>query len=99
MSLITSPQTNRNLLVAKLPAFLRLLLNSCPRRPKRGIHPWLYRVSRQLHWHFSEREIFELLRDRTQNVGRVVTDREIITQIRSARLTAWPPRSGGKANQ
>jgi hypothetical protein len=75
---------NHTIDLSRLPKFLRRRLNSCPVRPKRGVHPWLYHVARHLYWHFSEEQIFRLLRDRTQNCGRVVSDNEITGQIRAA---------------
>ena len=77
----------------KLPGWLQAEINSCPRRPRKGVYPWLYRVSRQLHAHLSPEEIFRLLWSKTRNVGRRVGDKEIRAQIESAARTAWqPPR-------
>jgi hypothetical protein len=75
----------------KLPSWLQAEINSCPRRPHKGVHPRLYRVSRQLHAHMGREEIFQLLWSKTRNVGRRVSDKEIRTQIESAARTAWHP--------
>ena len=75
----------------RLPGWLLIRLNNPPRRPRRGIHFWLYQVARHLHWHFSEEQIFVLLWARTRQVGRVVTEKEIRNQIANARETAWRP--------
>jgi len=76
-------------LVEALPGWLQAEINSCPRRPRKGVYPWLYRVSRQLHAHLSPEEIFRLLWSKTRNVGRRVGDKEIRAQIASAAHTAW----------
>jgi hypothetical protein len=75
----------------RLPQWLLIRLRSCPRRPRKGVHPWMYSVSRALHAYLDEEEIFALLWARTRNVGRVVGEREITAQIVSAKATAWRP--------
>jgi hypothetical protein len=74
-----------------LPRWLVIRLNSCPRRPRKGVHPWLYRTARGLHAYLSEEAIFALLWARTRQVGRVVGAKEIRNQIASAKATAWRP--------
>jgi hypothetical protein len=76
--------------VTELPAFLLEKLDSCPTAGS-GVNRWLFTVSRQLHAHFSEQTIFELLRDKTHHCGRSVKDSEIIRQIKCSRAAAWAP--------
>jgi hypothetical protein len=77
--------------LSHLPRWLQAALNSCPRRPRKGIHPWLYRISRQLHYRMNPEEVFRLLWLKTRNVGRNVSGKEIAAQIESAAHTAWKP--------
>ena len=74
----------------KLPSWLRRRLASCPRSP-RGVHQWMFGTSRRLLAYIDEGLTFELLRERTRDIGRVVHDKEIRNQIASARKTAWRP--------
>jgi hypothetical protein len=74
-----------------LPGWLVIRLNNPLRRPRRGIHFWLYHVARHLPWHFGEEQIFTLLWARTRQLGRVVTEKEIRNEIASAKATAWRP--------
>jgi len=78
-----------------LPRWLLIRLNSCPRRPRKGVHYWIYSTSRRLWAFLDETEIFQLLWARTRHVGRVVGEKEIRNQIASAKATAWRPQSGG----
>jgi hypothetical protein len=80
---------------AELPQFLRDMLASVPRHGE-GVHPWLFKVSRQLHHHRSEDDIFSLLRASVDGCGRHVPDSEITAAIASARACAWTP-SGNPA--
>jgi hypothetical protein len=74
----------------KWPSFLVELVNSCPPAGD-GVNPWMFRAGRHLHAHLDEKSIFNLLKAKTRNCGRVVTDREILRQIRVSRQKAWRP--------
>ncbi len=76
--------------MSQLPPFLVELVNSCPPAGD-GVNHWMFQTGRQLHAHLDERGIFNLLRVKTRNCGRLVTDREILRQIRMSRQTAWRP--------
>src|SRR5260221_4690982 len=78
----------------RLPGWLLIRLNSCPRRPRKGIHPWLYFTARRLHAYLGEEEIFAVLWARTRQVGRVVGEKEIRNQIAGA--SDWRPPEGGQ---
>jgi len=80
----------------RLPGWLLIRLNSCPRRPRKGVHPWLYFTARGLHAYLSEEEIFAVLWARTRQVGRVVGEKEITNQIAGARASARRPPEGGQ---
>jgi hypothetical protein len=71
--------------------WLLIRLASCPRRPRKGVHPWLFFTARRLHGYLGEEEIFDLLWARTRQVGRVVGAKEIRNQITSAKQSAWRP--------
>jgi hypothetical protein len=75
---------------AKLPKWLKTALNSCPRAGE-GVHFWIFRIARNLIVHMNEAEIFTLLKNKVANCGRPVSDREVLSQIRSARIYAWRP--------
>ena len=53
-----------------LPPFLRDLIASPPRAGE-GVHPWLFRVARQLHAHLPAVEIVALLETRVASCGRL----------------------------
>jgi len=74
----------------QLPDWLQELLASCPHTGE-GVHPWLFRVTRQLHWHMGIEEMADLLESATANCGRVVTRREIMDAIRNSIASAWTP--------
>lgn len=76
-----------------LPQFLLDLLAAVPKHGD-GVHSWLYRVSRQLHVHRSEEDMFALLKASVDGCGRVVPDNEIWDAIRNSQSTAWKPRDG-----
>ena len=77
-----------------LPSFLTELL-AAPPRAGEGVHPWLYRVARQLHAHFRPQEVFSLLKERVQNCGRHVSDSEIWDSVKNSLPCAWQPRFTG----
>lgn len=70
---------------------LQIRLASCPRRPRKGIHPWLFFTARRLLTHLDERAIFELLWTKTRDRGRFVTAEEIKAQIGNARRSLEQP--------
>lgn len=78
------------------------LLNNPPRSGE-GLHRWLFRTARHLHGHFSEAEICNLLRAKTANCGRRVSDDEIRQAVENSRQCAsfrraasphWKPGAG-----
>src|SRR5260221_1504429 len=78
----------------RLPNWLLIRLGSCPRRPHKGIHQWLYFTARRLHAYLGEEEIFAVLWAGTRQVGRLVTEKEIRNQIAGARPSDWRPDGG-----
>jgi hypothetical protein len=74
----------------QLPDWLQVLLASCPHTGE-GVHHWLFRVTRQLHWHMGIEEMANLLESATVNCGRVVTRREILDAIQNSSSCAWTP--------
>src|SRR5437667_5757544 len=52
------------------PWFLRELLDSCPKRPEKGVHPWLFKTARYLHRYHSPEQICEILKARVAACGR-----------------------------
>jgi hypothetical protein len=77
----------------ELPQFLRDMI-ACPPvhgGPDGGIHGWLFRVSRQLHAHRSEEDIFLLLEASLVDCGRLVPPKEIADAITHSAACAWRP--------
>jgi hypothetical protein len=70
--------------------WLETAINSCPSAGN-GVHFWIFRVARQLHAHLSEEQICALLKTKVAGCGRPVPERELLSQIRSARSFAWRP--------
>src|SRR5258708_4290878 len=54
-----------------IPGWLQQKLDSAPKTGD-GVHPWLYNMAANLHWHLGPEEIFELLRSKTKRCGRAV---------------------------
>ena len=77
-----------------LPDWLRDMLTSPPRAGE-GVHPWLFRVARQLHAHLPAGEIVRLLEIQTAQCGRNVPRSEIVAAVQNALACAWHPT--GKA--
>jgi len=73
-----------------LPRFVEEML-AAPPRAGEGVHPWLYRVARQLHAHLPAVEIIALLESRVKDCGRHVSRKEITDAVQAAMLTAWQP--------
>jgi hypothetical protein len=67
----TSPKPN-------LPADVIAFLATCPKRPKAGIHTWLYSAARRLHLaQVDKKEMARLLEAATADCGRVIRAQEI----------------------
>ena len=66
------------------PLFLQRLLDSCPARPDRGVHLWLFRVARYLHRYHSPAEIQKILEDKSSGCGRYLEPHEIPDAIRNS---------------
>jgi hypothetical protein len=77
-----------------LPQFLCDLIASPPRAGE-GVHAWIFRVSRQLHAHRNEEDIFRLLKASLEGCGRRVPDRELVDAIRNSKPVAWQPHGNG----
>ena len=71
-----------------LPPFIRDQLASPPKRGE-GLHNWIFRIARQLHWHRSEDEIVRLLADVLQ--ASAVQHGEIESAVRNSKASAWKP--------
>ena len=74
----------------KLPAFLIDLL-AAPPPAGQGVHPWLFKVARQLHGHLPAVKIAALLEERVSRCGRPVGRREIEEAVRDSMTCAWRP--------
>ena len=74
----------------ELPPFLQDLL-AAPPRAGEGVHPWLFRVARQLHAHLPAGEIVGLLETRIANCGRHVPRNEIVVAVQNSIGCAWQP--------
>jgi len=75
---------------ATLPPFLQDVIARPPRAGE-GVHPWLFRVSRQLHAHLPAGEIVRLLENRVANCGRHVPRNEIVQAVQNSLPCAWQP--------
>jgi hypothetical protein len=80
----------------ELPAFLRDLL-SAPPKSGDGMHPWLFKVARQLHAHRDFETIVSLLAVAAEGCGRNVPEREIRDAVVSAEECAWKPSGASRA--
>ena len=74
----------------EFPPFLHDLLASPPRAGE-GVHPWLFRVARQLHAHLPAGEIVRLLETQVASCGRNVPRSEIVAAVQNALACAWQP--------
>lgn len=83
-----------SVIASDLPQFLLDLIASAPHAGD-GVHGWIYKVSRQLHAHRGEEDIFYLLKSALVDCGRTVPDKEIWDAVRNAKATAWKPRGAG----
>ena len=55
--------------MSKLPLFLEDMLNNPPQAGN-GLHGWFFSAAKQLHHHYDQPTIVELLKERTQDCGR-----------------------------
>jgi hypothetical protein len=67
-------------------------LLAAPPRAREGVHPWLFRVARQLHIHLPAGEIVNLLAERVQGCGRRVSRKEIENAVKNSIPCAWQPK-------
>ncbi len=74
----------------EFPPFLHDLIASPPRAGE-GVHPWLFRVARQLHAHLPAGEIVRLLETQVASCGRNVPRSEIVAAVQNALACAWQP--------
>jgi hypothetical protein len=79
--------------VNKIPPWLTEELNHCPKAGD-GVHRWLFRMARQLHWHMGPEAILTLLRAKINGCGREVGDAEIINAINDSARVQWRPGDG-----
>jgi hypothetical protein len=84
-----------SVVVSDLPQFL-LDMIACVPRAGDGVHAWIYKVSRQLHAHRNEEDIFYLLKVALDDCGRSVPDKEIWDAVRNSKGTAWQPNLAGE---
>ena len=80
----------------ELPDWLRDLIGSPPKHGD-GVHPWLFKVARQLHAHRDFESIISLLTVASEGCGRHVDDREIRDAVRDAAKVAWKPSGTTRA--
>ena len=76
-----------------LPSFPVELIDNPPRAGG-GVRARLFRVSRQLHAHMTQTEMFNLLRAALKDCGRYVPDREISDAIKNSAPIAWRATHG-----
>lgn len=88
----TSPRPSQD----ELPPFLCDLL-SAPPKSGDGMHPWLFKVARQLHAHRDSESIVSLLAVASEGCGRVVSEKEIRDAVTSAKECAWKPSGASRA--
>lgn len=74
----------------ELPSFLKDLLSTAPQHGG-GFHQWMFSVSRHLHEHRTEAEIFAILTAAAAGCGRHVPEREILEAIKGAWPHRWQP--------
>ncbi len=76
------------------PSWVWERLTSCPKAGQ-GVNAWLFSTARALAPFFSEAELVELLRRYSAGCGRVVTEREIVGQVRRGILASGRRLPGG----
>jgi hypothetical protein len=76
-----------------VPNWLRLELGNCPQAGA-GVHTWLFRMARQLHWHYDDKDaLADVLEDAVADCGRPVPRHEIEAAVADSELVAWKPNS------
>src|SRR5437016_3548596 len=81
------------MIMQQLPNWLAEELNHCPKAGD-GVHRWLFRMARHLHWHMGPESILTLLRAKTHGCGRGVGDYEIANAISDSAKVQWRPGDG-----
>ncbi|MDC0065018.1 hypothetical protein OAK15_01000 [Verrucomicrobia bacterium] len=76
-----------------LPQFLVNMLNTPPSAGN-GVNSWLFSTAIQLHHHYDQPTIVEMLQERTRDCGRIVPQREIERAVRNSARCAWRPTHG-----
>jgi hypothetical protein len=76
-----------------LPHFLQKMLNTPPSAGD-GVNGWLFSTAIQLHHHYDQPTIVEMLQERTLDCGRIVPQREIERAVRNSARCAWRPTHG-----
>lgn len=82
----------------ELPQFLKDLIAAVPAHGS-GVHPWLFKVSRQLHAHRDEQAIVDLLTAAVDGCGRHVPQSEILAAVRDSAGCAWKPTGTARPAQ
>lgn len=70
---------------------------SAPPKSGDGMHPWLFKVARQLHAHRDFETIVSLLAVASEGCGRNVREKEIRDAVASAAECAWEPSGASRA--
>src|SRR6266481_3020088 len=78
---------------SQIPPWLEDELANCPKAGD-GVHRWLFRMARHLHWHMGPESILTLLRAKINACGRGVGDDEIINAINDSTRVQWRPGDG-----
>ena len=74
----------------ELPPVVKDMLSTAPQHGA-GFHQWMFSVSRHLHEHRNEAEIFTILQLAAAGCGRHVPDREILAAIKDSWPHRWQP--------
>jgi hypothetical protein len=61
----------------------------------RGVHGWLFKVSRHLHHHLPATSIVSLLESRVAGCGRQVPRHEVVAAVQNSLACAWRPGQKG----
>jgi len=85
--------------LSRLPRWLQIRLASCPRPPRKGIHPWLFFTARRLFAYLDGPAIFESLWTKTRDRGRFVGAKEIKAQIENAGRSLEQPPNGRRTRE
>jgi hypothetical protein len=76
--------------MSTLPQFLVNMLNNPPQAGD-GVNAWLFSTAIQLHHHYDQPTIVEMLQERTRDCGRIVPQREIERAVQNSARCAWQP--------